>query len=432
MRYMRYPLSVISYPAPRNKVSSQPSMRFLFTSAPMPGHLDWGGYLATAAMLAARGHDLLWVSAVAVESQVRAAGVPFLAIAETGWRWPPAPPLPRGVMAADVWAAQRAQRAMDQWLDIDRVAQATAELASVANAFAPDLIVTEHFVAAAALVAEQSGRRLVVAGWPAWPRRLAATPVQAALANEFRARLAAWGSKGHYFTKSGPPGIESPYLHITWWSRGWYGTSTESFGAQTRHVGGSASDAKPPPSDMPDPRTRPWIFITLGTAFNRDPAFFAAAVHAAHAVGAQPIVATGPLAPTEDTALRYRLPASAMMRQTVDFTAVLPHCAAAIHHGGAGTTHALVTHAIPQIVVPHAGDQMQQALGVARTAIGMHIPPAEVTTERLTTALEQLLSAEAPARANARRLRAEFAALGGAQSAAHLLEAEAHAAHNSG
>ncbi len=119
------------------------------------------------------------------------------------------------------------------------------------------------------------------------------------------------------------------------------------------------------------------------------------------------------------------MPESARVHETVDFAAILPHVAAAIHHGGAGTTHALVTHAIPQIVVPHAGDQLQQALGVVRTGVGAHVPARAVTPQLLADALAQLLPAKSPQRAKAQSLRAEFAGLGGADAAADLLENEA-------
>ena len=401
-------------------------MRLLFVSAQLPGHLDWGGYLQTAAALAQRGHELLWVSGAEVEAQVLHAGVPFHAVAETGWRWPPPSPLPRGEMTEAAWAAARARRAMDQWLDVARVATAAAELEAVAAAFRPHLIVTEHFVAAAALVAERLDLRLVVAGWPAYAQQRAAQPFLQALEEDFQARIALWRSDGRYFTKCGQPGIESPYLHITYWSPGWYAApDAPPLGAQTRHVGGQAPPSKPPPAGFPAPDVRPWIFITLGTAFNRDPAFFAAAAHAAEAVGAQPIVATGALPQDDTDTLRRRLPASTLMRPTVDFAALLPYTAAAIHHGGAGTTHALVTHAVPQIVVPHAGDQLQQALSVARTGIGLHMPPRAVTTQTLAEALADLLPATSAPRLQANRLRAEFAAGGGTSLAADLLEEQA-------
>ena len=62
-------------------------MRFLFVSAQLPGHLDWGGYLATAVALKRRGHAVLWASGAAVNGLVMATGVEFHELAETGWRW---------------------------------------------------------------------------------------------------------------------------------------------------------------------------------------------------------------------------------------------------------------------------------------------------------------------------------------------------------
>jgi UDP:flavonoid glycosyltransferase YjiC (YdhE family) len=96
--------------------------------------------------------------------------------------------------------------------------------------------------------------------------------------------------------------------------------------------------------------------------------------------------------------------------------------AAAIHHGGAGTTHALVLHAVPQIVVPHAADQNRQAQGVMRSGVGHYLPPKEVTIARLTDLLAEVLPDRSPLRANAVALQAEFAALGGVPAAADLLE----------
>jgi UDP:flavonoid glycosyltransferase YjiC (YdhE family) len=95
---------------------------------------------------------------------------------------------------------------------------------------------------------------------------------------------------------------------------------------------------------------------------------------------------------------------------------------AAIHHGGAGTTHALVRAATPQIVVPHAADQIYQAHGITRTGVGIHLPPKEVTVERLTAALAAILPDLSPYRAQAAVLRDEFAVLGGVPVAAMMVE----------
>src|SRR3954447_26798927 len=98
-------------------------MRILCSSAQLPGHLDWGGYLATAVELQRRGHEVIWASAIAVAERVGRAGLPFHGLLETGWRWPPPPPLmPEGNADPQSIQQQRQLRALDQWLDVERVA----------------------------------------------------------------------------------------------------------------------------------------------------------------------------------------------------------------------------------------------------------------------------------------------------------------------
>jgi MGT family glycosyltransferase len=167
----------------------------------------------------------------------------------------------------------------------------------------------------------------------------------------------------------------------------------------------------------------PWVLITLGTSFNNDPNFFLAAAHAAANMGCLPIVALGrPQAPEDESWLR-RLPGGTPVRTLIAFDAVLPYLAAAIHHGGAGTTHALVTNAVPQIVVPHAADQTYQGAGVVHSGVGHYLPPKQVTIATLEAALATLLPDLSEYRARARQVQAEFAALGGAKAAADAIEA---------
>lgn len=396
-------------------------MRFLFISAQLPGHLDWGGYLATAAELVRRGHEARWASGEEVAPLVAQSGVPFHPLAETGWRWPPPPPLqPSPELDAATVRRLRAERALDQWLDVARVTPASSELIALGRRFRPDVVVSEMFASAAGIAAEALGVPLVVAGWPALQPKVADSDND--LVAEARSRLhrllAYFALHGQNWTSEGAPALLSPHLHLTYWSPGWY--RGLSLLPQTVHVGGQA----PPPSSPPPwPDRDPWVLITLGTSFGNDPNFFINAAHAAVQLGCLPILALGgqlPAAALET--MRGRLPAQKIITDRIDFAAVLPNVAAAIHHGGAGTTHALITHAVPQIIVPHAADQMHQAQGIVRSGAGVHVPAREATIDRLAAALAQVLPDLSPYRDKTQVLRDEFAALGGVPRAADLLE----------
>jgi UDP:flavonoid glycosyltransferase YjiC (YdhE family) len=398
-------------------------MRILCLSAQLPGHLDWGGYLTTAAELVRRGHTLLWASGAAVAQRVTQAGVPFHPLAETGWRWPPPPPLtPDPNASPQAIQQQRQERALDQWLEVARVKQATEEITALVDDFRPDLILSEMFVAAAGLVAERANVPLIVMGWPAPPNKPSTDVMVAVARQRLDELLAHFNLTGTHWTSDGPPAL-SAQKHITFWSPSWF--AGMALGEQSVHVGGlrPAPHHQAPDTTLPSPEDAPWVMITLGTSFNVDPNFFIAAAHAADQLGCLPLLALGtPLDTAWVQQMKPRLPASAVLRPHLDFALYLPHVSAAIHHGGAGTAHALVVHAIPQIVVPHAADQMRQAQGVARSGVGYYLPAKEVTIPRLVEMLAQLLSDRSPQRANAVALQAEFDALGGVPAAADQIE----------
>ena len=102
--------------------------------------------------------------------------------------------------------------------------------------------------------------------------------------------------------------------------------------------------------------------------------------------------------------------------------AIFPHLAAAIHHGGAGTTTAAARAGIPQIVVPHILDQYYWAHRVATLGLGPRSPSVErVTVKRLANRMAAALN-DRRFRENARRVGARVAARNGIASAVDLLE----------
>lgn len=401
-----------------------------FTSAPLPGHLDWGGLLKTAQALQARGHAVRWVSEARIEPFVMAAGVPFSAIEHTGWRWPPPPPLPAAPMGmAGDPVVLRYQRALDTWLDEVLVPRGVESLLALANEIGtPDLIVTDPFLSAAALAAEKLDVPLVVGGWPAGPPldddQLAYA--QRPVGREGVARLERlceqFGLQGTNFGGGAAPSVISPHLHISYFSPYWY--QGESFLPQTEFVGGVAQPPKGPAPDWLDtiPPDQPVGLVTLGSTFTSDHNFFVWGARALADNGFVPLVVIGrtPMTKEQKSLLKSRLPGGTRLLSWIDYDHVFPRLSVILHHGGMGTTHAAILHAIPQIISPHAADQRGQARRARQAKVGLELQQRELHTQ-LASAVGAITSTPLVERA-VNSLRDAFAALGGPQRAADLIE----------
>lgn len=406
---------------------------FWFCSAPLYSHTDWGGYLKTAQALAADGHHVIWVSGSAIAEAVRAAGIEFAPVRATGWLWPP-PPAPDISLLAPMDAVMlRYRRALDTWMSEDLIADAVDALLELAAEIgAPDCIVTDPFLTAAALVAEKLAVPLAVCGWIA-QRELREDflfPVQKSLGDESRARLdrlcARFGLVGSNFSGGATPSILSPYLHISYFSASWYGADEDNTLPQTLFVGGApvpATDA--PPAWMATlPADAPLAVITLGTTFAGEAGFFSWSAQAARRAGLFPIVAIGwhPLPPDEKAKLLASLPPGTRLLNWIPFAHVLPRARLIIHHGGMGTTHAACIYGVPQIAVPHAADQRGNARRVAQAKVGLSLSAHEVKQGMLMQGARAIVG-DAVVAENARQLAEAFAALGGPARAAAAIAA---------
>jgi UDP:flavonoid glycosyltransferase YjiC (YdhE family) len=92
-----------------------------------------------------------------------------------------------------------------------------------------------------------------------------------------------------------------------------------------------------------------------------------------------------------------------------DHRRLFPRGAAVVHHGGAGTTHAVVAAGVPSVVVPHVGDQRYWAqrlrvLNVAPPPVTRKSATPRDFQDRLRTAIDSLTPA---AREVGARVRAE-------------------------
>ena len=109
--------------------------------------------------------------------------------------------------------------------------------------------------------------------------------------------------------------------------------------------------------------------------------------------------------------------------EAVDHRAVFPHCAAVVHHGGAGTSQSASASGCPSIVVAHIADQffwggLLHDLGIAPKMIHRH----KLTARKLAHAIRQVLD-DSAMRQRAKEIGARMSAEDGALQAVAQIEA---------
>lgn len=82
------------------------------------------------------------------------------------------------------------------------------------------------------------------------------------------------------------------------------------------------------------------------------------------------------------------LPPNIVSAQYLPFSKLFPHARAVVHHGGVGTTSQCFAAAVPQIVLPMAFDQFDNAARVAKLACGSWLPMKSVKVKSLAAHLQ--------------------------------------------
>lgn len=128
------------------------------------------------------------------------------------------------------------------------------------------------------------------------------------------------------------------------------------------------------------------LVFTLGSFAVAAPgAFYPAATAAAAALGRRAIMLTGDAvlpAPSPDMIVRRYVPHSLLF----------PKAAAIIHHGGIGTTAQALRAGKPQLVVPHMGDQHDNAARLAQIGVAATLAAPAFAGGAAIPALSRLLT----------------------------------------
>jgi UDP:flavonoid glycosyltransferase YjiC (YdhE family) len=130
----------------------------------------------------------------------------------------------------------------------------------------------------------------------------------------------------------------------------------------------------------------PPVAFTPGSAMRHAREFFAAAVQICRKLGTR-----GLLLSRHAANVPPQLPDGMMHVQFAPFSRVLPRCAAVVHHGGIGTCAQSLAAGIPQLVMPMAHDQHDNARRLANLAVARVLPARRFSARPAAARLAEML-----------------------------------------
>jgi zeaxanthin glucosyltransferase len=378
--------------------------RFLFLSLPLTGHVN--PMAAVAGALLRRGHEVLWAGS---ESFLRPLAGPEARIH----------PIPLRAHRGQAERGLDATRSRWQGYIVPHAKVTRKGIEAAIGEFAPDLLVVDQHAIAGAIAAHAHGLRWV-----------SVAPTTMELTRPFRRalpRVEAWieAQMATAWTAAGRPGAPphdlrfSPHGVIAFTAGRLAGDPAE-LPSDVDLVGPCiAPRAADPdfPFDWLDP-ARKHVLITMGTlSMDLAKGFYQRIAEALAPLGdrLQAIV----IAP--DGTLDGPAP-HILTRRRAPVLDLLPHLHAVVAHGGLNTVSEALVHGVPLIIAPIKGDQALNANAVQAAGAGVRISFDHTRPDALRAALLRLLDDPAPAAA-ARAEGERLLAGGGAEAAAHILEA---------
>jgi len=382
--------------------------RFLFVVPPMVGHVN--PTIPVGRALAARGHDVAWAGPREVVAEVLPDDVTFIPV-----------PLADAVRdhidarADDLRGAAALKHLVGEFL-VPLAECMVPGVRAAAEGFGPDVMVIDQQALAGTAVALADG---IPWATSATTSALLTDPM------DMIPKVKEWADGLQRDVLRGA-GVDdavattvdlrfSPELVLVFSTTAFVGR--DDFPDHFAFVGPSIGDRR---DDIPfDWR---WldhdganVLVSLGTLnWHNGGRFFAAAAQALAGMDARGVV----VAPPD---LVGSVPTNVRCAPLVPQLAMMPRLDAVVCHGGHNTVCEALAQGVPLVVAPIRDDQPTIAAQVEAAQAGVRVMFRRATPERLRDAIEAAL-ADPALRAGAERVRASFAAAGGAAGAADRLE----------
>lgn len=370
-------------------------MRILFASTPGIGHVQ--PVIPVAQAAATAGHVVRWVTGPDAAPLVEASGIATTVIGasapdrvrELERRYPE---------VASITGAARADFVFPRLFGDIGAGSVFPDLLELATSWRPDVIVHEQAELAAPVVAAVLG---VPSACHAFGVAVPAHRVDSA--SRFTQRL--WAAAGlearpfggcydHLYIDIAPPSLQpEPLDHLG------HRVHRRPFAADA-----SADEALPAAIASLPRAGRRVVYLTFGTVFNVNPVF-ATTVAALAEMDADVIVTVGP---GGDVGAFGAVPDNVHIERYLPQSRLFPHIDLVVSHAGSGTFLGALAAGVPQLCLPQAADQFQNAAAGERAGAALGLRGTEVTAPAIEAAASRLLE-EGSFRHQARRVAEEIA-----------------------
>jgi UDP:flavonoid glycosyltransferase YjiC (YdhE family) len=393
-------------PARRRRTPSgdDPPMRMLFTTAPGVGHVI--PMLPVALAAVARGHEVRVGGGRDIEPIVRRAGLDCVelglgSLVEAREQIP-------GI--ATLSGRARAVLMVREGFARILAGPMADDVLALAADWRPDVVVNEDKELGAWIAAERLGIPHVTIQTTAW--RPSVQRLVVANQNALRERLGLdrdprlASSGGQLWFTTRPAALRDPENPLPTPLRELRPTPDDS-------VGGDGPAA---PGWLHSTTDRPRIGVTLGTVNAHRVDVLRPIVDGLADLPVDVVVGLG-----ADPSTLGPVPPNVRVERYVAMTRLIPTCAAVVHHGGSGTMLAAAAAATPQVLLPLAADQPDNAEACVRAGIGLELAASDVTEEAVAAAADTVLS-DPSFRVRAAAVAAEIRAMPDADAAVREIE----------
>ena len=376
-------------------------MRVLVTACPGLGHVL--PVLPVGAAAAARGHDVLVATGADLGPAVERTGLRYWAMGAASLE--AAFSTIDGI--SELTGRRRLMRIVTEGFATIHARHFAEGVLALAAEWRPDVIVREDMELGSWIAAERLGVPCVVVQATAWRppiRRLASEPQ-----NRIREEHGLppdpdlTGHDGALWFTTRPPSLRSGADPMP-------PTLRELRSAANDAIGGADAGRALPDWLAADPG-RPRVAVTLGTVNKHRVDVFRPILTGLAELDLDIVVALG-----ADPATLGDVPSGVRVERYVPMSALLPRSALVVHHAGSGTMLVAAAAATPQLLLPLAADQPENAALCVAAGIALRVDPDALTPGAVSEAARRVL-AEPSFAARAGTVAGEIAAMPDADAA---------------